>query len=108
MIDQSMILHDAILFILMIFRRYQFYLREWSQKIEKIFRSRSVSFKNQKCNQNKVKNNLNKNESKIQNDNRNSLQNNFENYEEFVLKKFEVTGVEIFLNLFYEIDIQVI
>ena len=91
----------------MILRRYQFYLREWSQKIEKIFRSRSVILKNEKCNQKKIKNNLKKNKSKTQNDNRNSLENNFENYEEFVLKNFEVTGVEIFLNLFCKIDIQV-
>ena len=94
--------------------RFQFYLREWSQKIEIIFRSRKiVSLSN---NDNKIKmkkinhkknNNLNINDFQIQNNDTNCEDINFEDYEEQILKKFEVNGIEIFLNFFHEINIQV-
>ena len=50
---------------------------------------------------------MNKNDFQIQNNDTKSEDINFEDYEEFILKKFEDTGIEIFLNFFHEINIQV-
>ena len=55
----------------------------------------------------KKNNNLNINDFQIQNNDTKGEEINFEDYEEQILKKFEVTGIEIFLNFFHEIDIQV-
>ena len=94
--------------------RFQFYLREWSQKIEIIFRSRkivSISNKDNKIKMKKINhkknNNLNVNDFQIQNNDTKSEEINFEDYEEQILKNFEVNGIEIFLNFFHEINIQV-
>ena len=99
---------------LKLLHRFQFYLREWSQKIEIIFRSRKIVSRSNKNNKIQIKkinhkknNNLNKNDFQIQNNDTKSEDINFEDYEEFILKKFEDTGIEIFLNFFHEINIQV-
>ena len=99
---------------LKLLHRFQFYLREWSQKIEIIFRSRkivSISNKDNKIKMKKINhkknNNLNVNDFQIQNNDTKCEEINFEDYEEQILKKFEVNGIEIFLNFFHEINIQV-
>ena len=92
-----------------LFYRFQFYLREWSQKIEIIFRSRIIVSRSNKDNKIKIKkiNHTKNNNFNIQNNDTKCEEINFEDYEEQILKKFEVTGIEIFLNFFHEINIQV-
>ena len=55
----------------------------------------------------KKNNSLTKNDFQIQNNDTKCEGINFEDYEELILKKFEVTGIEIFLNFFHEINIEV-
>ena len=55
----------------------------------------------------KKNNNMNINDFQIQNNDTKCEKINFEDYEEQILKKFEVNGIEIFLNFFHEINIQV-